>query len=126
MLFTYLKRKRYLREANALDLTPVRCLHSEQGDDGLTTLLITKFKNKKIASFVLPGTKSNTIRLKLDETGSRVWEAVDGSAKIMDISRFLRESSVDGFPQAEERVSKFLLRMYQDRFISFKELQLIK
>jgi hypothetical protein len=126
MLLTYFKRRKFLRKANALELTPLTQLQSETGADGLVTVFIPKFKNKRIASFVLPGTKSNFIRLKLDENGSKVWNAIDGIAKVGDISQLLKEKSTDGFPQAEERVAKFLLRIYQDRFITFKETEAIK
>jgi hypothetical protein len=126
MLLTYFKRRKYLRKANALELTPITRLQSETGVDGLVTVFIPKFKNKRVASFVLPGTKSNIIRLKLDVNGSKVWNAIDGSSNIADISRMLKEKSTDDFPQAEERVAKFLLRIYQDRFITFKEIQAIK
>ncbi len=126
MLITYFKRIQFFRKANALELTPIARLQSETGDDGLVTLLIKKFKNDRVAAFVIPGTKSKIIRLKLDETGSKVWNSIDGISKIGQISHVLREKSDDGFPQAEERVSQFLMRMYQDRFITFKEIQQIK
>jgi len=126
MLITYFKRRKFLRKANALDLTPVAQLQSETGKDGIVTLLIPKFKNKKVAAFVIPGTRSKLIRLKLDETGSNVWNAIDGTTKIGEICHLLRVKSDHGFPQAEERVSHFLMQMYQDKFITFKEIQLIK
>jgi hypothetical protein len=114
-----------LKKANALDLTPVVCLESETSSDGIATLLIPKFRNDKVAAFVIPGTRSKIIKLKLDETGSKVWNLIDGNLSIGRISRLLRENSTDGFPQAEERVAKFLMRMYQDRFVTFKEIQQI-
>ncbi len=126
MIHTYLKRRRFLRKANALDLTPVARQLSETGEDGLVALLIPKFKNKKVAAFMIPGTRSKIIRLKLDRTGSQVWNAIDGKCNIGDICLSLKRISDDGFPQSEERVTQFLLRMYQDKFISFKEIEEVK
>jgi hypothetical protein len=118
----FFTRRKILKATNALDLIPVRKSNFETEEGGIIALLIPKFRNEKIANFML-GKRSRNIRILLDNTGSAVWLEIDGIKDIRAICETLKSRNGDDFPQAEQRVCKFISRLYEERYITFMQLE---
>jgi hypothetical protein len=122
MNLNFLTHRKILKELNYLELTPFRILNHEVEQNGLVTVLLPKFKNKFLASFV-PRNKSHYVSIHLDELGSAVWLEMDGIKKVGEIIDILTEQLGEKIHPADERITKFLTNLYQNKFIGFKELQ---
>lgn len=119
---SFSERKKILKKTNTLDLTPFK-LHSEEVDEeNQVTVLIPKFKNKFAVKFISPKLKSDVFRIKLDKFGSFIWIKMNGNYKVHQIIKDAVEHFKDEIQPAEERVSKFLFQLYEQRLISFNEL----
>jgi hypothetical protein len=124
MAMNFFKRRRFLKKANLLELTPVRLHQHETEENGRVVLLVQKFKNKNLGQFML-GHRATHFRIKLDETGSAVWAAIDGETKVEDIISKLHASLKDetgNTDHLEERLAKFMSQLYDQRYITFQEL----
>jgi hypothetical protein len=91
--------------------------------EGLVTILIPKFKNEKFARFFIPSRKSIYISIHLDELGSGVWLAIDGKIDTANICRLMIEKFGDKIQPVEERVVKFLSGLYNNKHITFKQIE---
>jgi hypothetical protein len=121
----YFKRRKILRKANFLELTPVRLIPHELREDGNVTLQMPRFRNRITASLFQPGSKSRFIGIKLDTFGSPVWLSIDGKTSVAAICHLLTTHSPEKFPEHDEtmqRVTRFMTRLYQERYISFNEI----
>ena len=120
----FFQRRRFLKNTNLLDLTPVRMHEHETVEEGKVVLLVKKFKNEKTGMFVL-GRRSPVFRVKLDELGSAVWKEIDGRSNVAAILDRLGKQFNDTPGKAEEldsRLSKFLSLLYDNRYIYFAEM----
>ncbi|MCX6241305.1 MAG: PqqD family peptide modification chaperone [Bacteroidetes bacterium] len=123
---SFFKRRKILKQTNSLDLHPIRLMESEKRDTDNLNILLPRFKNKLAFKLLQPSWKGEFIRIKLDNFGSAVWELIDGHLTTADICDMLKERFPEKqglLEETEERVSKFLSLLYQQRFISFTELQ---
>lgn len=77
----FFERRRFLKKANLLELTPVRLHEHEEEEKGKVVILVKKFKNVRFSRFAL-GRHSPVIRIRLDEIGSEVWKAMDGVSNV--------------------------------------------
>ncbi len=122
----FFKRRRVLRNTSFLDLTPVRVNEHESGDNGLLVLIVPKFKSTRLSRFMIPGTKSSHFKIQLDELGSSAWLAIDGNRNVKALCEFLVAQMGDKlqpFDEAESRVLRFLSQLYDQRYITFREIQ---
>jgi hypothetical protein len=122
----FFKRRRIFKKANFLELTPVTLLSHLLRDDGGVTLLMPRFKNRINAVLFQPPSKEKFIHIRLDRFGSRTWLHIDGHANVAQISSCLKEQFPDELHPAEEtddRTTKFLALLYQQRYITFREIQ---
>jgi len=122
----FFTRLRILKQANFLELRPVRILGHELRDGGGITLLMPRFKNRINAALFQPHSKDKFIYIKLDRFGSHTWLMIDGYSTVSQICEKLREQFPDELKpveETEERVTKFLSMLYQQRYISFREIQ---
>jgi hypothetical protein len=117
----FFQRRKILKNTNALDLIPVRKCEHQLEESGKVTILVPKFKNPKVSKYML-GKKSPFIFMHLDEIGSVTWLHIDGIRNISDISSALKEQFGETLAQSEQRVNKFMSRLYQERYITFKQL----
>ena len=65
--------------------------------------------------------KPYTSDIELDEIGSRVWQYIDGSTTVYDITKKLSEKYGENFDPKYERVSMFLNYMNKKGWISFEK-----
>jgi hypothetical protein len=122
MSLSFKERKKILKSVNTLDLTPLK-LHKEEIDkENLVTIVIPKFKNELAKKFLVPRLKSADFRIKFDKLGSAVWMNIDGIKKVQEI--ILNVSGIFGeeIQPAESRVSKFIFQLYEQKLITFNEL----
>jgi hypothetical protein len=117
------QRSTKLRNANYLELRPIRRINEEVDPQNLVTVLIPKFTSQFAKKFVQPIIKSPFIKLKLDDLGSASWLAIDGIKSVGDICKELVEKFGDKIQPVEERLTKFLTQLYEHRLITFEELK---
>jgi len=120
----FFKRRRFLKNANLLELTPMRLHQNETGEDGRIVLLVPKFKNADLGRFML-GHRATHFRVKLDEMGSEVWNVIDGHSKVADLILKLQDKwkeTPEKTDELERRFAAFLGQLYDNRYISFREL----
>jgi len=125
MEVSFFKRRKILKHFNALDLHPVRLMGSEKRDEECVNVLLPRFRNKLAIKLFQPRWKEEFIKIKLDAFGSAVWGLIDGNLSTGDICSKLEEKFPEKLKPPEEtgeRVSKFLSLLYQQRFITFREL----
>lgn len=122
MSLSFKERKKILKSTNTLDLTPIRIYSEEKDNDGIVTVIIPKFKNKFMVTFISPKLKSDQFRIKLDKFGSAVWLMMNGKIKVDKIIKELKQKFDDELQEADERVVKFVFQLYEQGFISFKEI----
>jgi hypothetical protein len=122
----FFQRRKILKKANFLDLRPVRVLSHEVRDDGAINLLMPRFKNRINSALFQPNSRGKIIIIKLDRFGSHTWLLIDGYSTVAEISQKLKEQFTEELKpieETEERVTKFLSLLYQQRYITFLEIQ---
>lgn len=122
MPLSFKERKKILQNVNTLDLTPVKLQTDEVNNENMVTIVYPKFKNELAKKFVVPRLKSADFRIKLEKFGSAVWMNMNGSNKVQDIIKILQEKFGDEFQDAETRVIKFVFQLYEQKLISFNEI----
>ncbi len=122
----FFQRRRIFKKINFLDLTPVQSIGHEMRDDGGINLLMPRFKNKINAALFQPNSKEKFIFIKLDRFGGHTWLLIDGKSNVSEICTKLNEQFPEELQPAEEtetRVTNFLSMLYDQRYISFLEIQ---
>lgn len=122
MPLSFRERRQILKGKNALELIPVRLHEHETDSNSQVTILIPKFKKKFIVKYFVPMMKSPNIKLKLDEFGSFVWLNIDGKSSVGTIAKKMVERFGDRIPEVDDRISKYMTQLYEQRFITFTEL----
>lgn len=122
MALSFKERKKILKSANTLDLTPIKLYSDEKGKDDLVIVIVPKFKNKIAVKLISPKLKSDHFKIKFDKFGSAVWLMVDGKMKIGQMIKNLKNKFGDEIQQEQERTTKFIFQLYEQGFISFKEI----
>jgi hypothetical protein len=117
------QRSTKLRNANYLELRPIRKIREEIDSQNLVTVLIPKFTSQFAKKYLQPIIKSPFIKLKLDELGSASWLAIDGVKDVNQICKELVDIFGDKIQPVEERLTKFLTQLYDHRLITFEELK---
>jgi len=122
----FFKRRKILKKSNALDLIPVRLLNHELREDGNLDILLPRFKRSWLERLMAPLHRKEFIRIKLDRFGSTSWLLIDGIKPVQTICDELEKKYPELLsPESEtlDRVNKFMTILYQQRFISFQQLQ---
>lgn len=117
----FLRRRSLLKKINALDLTPVRFMAEEIDANQTIYVLMPRFTSRFAKRYIVPHLKTPHIKIKLDTLGSAAWLAIDGGKTIGAIAHELTQQF-----QAEaeiiERLTKFFSFLYEQRMITFKEI----
>jgi len=122
MPLSFKERKKILKSVNTLDLTPFRLYSEEKDNDELVTVIVPKFKNKIVVKLISPNLKSDHFKIKLDKFGSAVWLKMDSKTKVDQIIKDIKKKFGDDIREEEERTVKFIFQLYEQGFISFKEI----
>jgi len=122
MPLSFKERKKILKNINTLDLTPIK-LHTEEIDgEDLVTVLVPKFKNELAKKLIVPKLKSADFKIKFDKLGSAVLMNMDGNKNVQEIIKSVSLKFGDEIQQAEERIIKFIFQLYEQKLISFNEI----
>lgn len=119
----FFQRRAKLKNANYLEVTPVRVLNEEVDENNFVTILIPKVTNRFAKKYFEPMLKSPVIKLKLDEIGSASWLAIDGKKNVAEIASELVQKFGDKINPVEERLTKYFTTLYEQRFITFQEIK---
>jgi hypothetical protein len=119
----FFDRRKILKGSNFLELTPVKIRKEKFEENGLVSILVEKFENKFVRNFMLSRRRSPEIKIKLDEFGSEAWKLIDGSRKVEQIAKQLVEKYGEKISPVDERLGRFYTQLYEQRLISFKEIQ---
>jgi hypothetical protein len=125
----FFQRRKILKKANYLDLTPVRMMDFEILEDGRVDILMPRFKHHLLKRALQPHWKKEFIRIHLDEIGSVIWKQIDGISNVNELCNRLQMTYPEKLhPQeeTEKRVTDFLSLLYRERYITFKEITIEK
>ena len=122
MPLTFKERKKILQTTNTLDLTPVKLYSEKINDENLVTVIVPKFKNEFAKKYISPKLKSSDFKLNLEKFGSEVWRNMDGKMKVGEIVKKVSDKFGDEIQPAVDRVSKYIFQLYEQKLISFKEI----
>ena len=114
---------------NYLEMIPVRIAESDRSDKSVESVLmlkIPKFKNISIGKLILFNNHSAYMKIHLDSFGSEVWMLIDGKIDVEQICTKLTGKFGEKVQPAEERVTKFLTKLYDNRYITYKQLEEFK
>ncbi len=121
----FFQRRKILKKANYLDLTPLRQMDFEIREDKKVDILMPRFKHPVLKRALQPHWKQEFIRIHLDEIGSAIWLQIDGTIQVNEICSQLEATKKEKLnPPAEtvKRVTQFLSLLYQQRYITFREI----
>lgn len=107
---------------NYLSLTPITLISFEKGPEGHITLLIPRFTSMFWNKHLMKAAKKKFIHLNLDEYGSATWDLIDGKRTVGEICDLLVASYGESIQPVEDRVTKFITGLFQNKFLTFKEL----
>jgi hypothetical protein len=125
----FFQRRRILKNANYLDLTPVRMMDFVTREDGKVDILMPRFNHHLLKRALQPHWKKEFIRIHLDEIGSAIWTQIDGISSVNDLCdrlKAIHPKKLHPQEETENRVTHFLSLLYQERYITFRELTLEK
>lgn len=106
---------------NLLEAVPVRICRHEVREDGLVAVVVPKFRSEWINQFFLRN-RPRHFRIKLDRFGSAAWNQIDGISNVDQICRSLESQFGQEMVETEDRVGKFLGQLYDQRYITFREI----
>lgn len=126
MGMNFFQRRRILRNANPLELHPVRLHEHQFTKDGNICLIVPKFQKRWMRDFFISGRRKKHFTIYLDELGTATWMEIDGEKTVQQICNRLKEmmgEKILPHSEVEDRVSKYLSQLYEQRYITFRELQ---
>ena len=102
---------------NLFDLVPNICEHITTEKEGeLSVITFPRFSNKFMQKIFVPKNKSATIRVRLEEHGTAVWNLIDGQRTIKEISDLLAEHFEHEI-NYEYRVAEYFTQLYRQGFV---------
>jgi len=119
------QKKMFLKESNLLELTPFRLMNHEMDADNYVNVLLPRFNDAFTDMFfqsLLPEKRKYT-KIKLDDIGSETWININGNVNVKHLVDFIRQTFGEKVEPAEQRLGKFISMLYEQRYISFKELK---
>jgi hypothetical protein len=121
----FFQRRKILKNANYLHLVPVRMMDYETKEDGRIDILLPRFKQGYWREIYRNSKKGEYIYIHLDHLGSSIWLMIDGIRTVEEICMQMKEKHPDKLEPTEEtekRVTQFLSLLYQQRYISFRQI----
>ena len=126
MGLNFFQRRKILKNSNTLELHPVRRHEHDYTKDGNICLIVPKFNKRWMRNVFIPHRRKEHFTIYLDELGSATWLEIDGEKSVQQICDILKEKlgeKIKPHHEVEDRVTKFLSQLYEQRYITFKELQ---
>ena len=102
---------------NLLELKPTRNLEWETDDENKVVLFVPKFTSRFAVRWFVPLLAKPTMRVKLDERGSFVWQRCDGNTTVQAIGEKMSVVFTEPVETTYERIGKFIQQMVHNRFL---------
>ena len=103
-------------------MIPIQNIRSEVGEDKRVYLLKEKTKNRLMKKLIDLFQKNQYFRIHLDDTGTFVWNNINGKNSIKELGSILRtHNNVKDIVQPEERVERFIIMLLKNKFIKISE-----
>lgn len=118
----FFKRRAILKKANLLELIPIKLVAYET-ERNQVTLLLPKFTSKLGIRYFMPKLSTPFIRVKLDTLGSATWLAIDCKRNVATLIEVLQKDFGEQTAELEDRIAKFIMMLYEQKFLSFSILQ---
>lgn len=107
-------------KVNLFDVIPYISEHVTTEKEGdLSVIVFPRFRNKFMQKYFVPKGKSANIHVKLEENGTAVWDLIDGTRTIREITELL----ADHFGHEENyeyRITTYIGNLYTNGFIKYK------
>jgi hypothetical protein len=118
-MFKKIKKQKWLKKQNMLDLIPVRTADFSVNTEQLISLKAKRFSSLKISKIFK---KNDYFLVHLDKKGSIVWQYIDGLKNIAQITENLKnEPEFANVELVDELVVYFLSTLYNKKLIDFQE-----
>ena len=105
------------KKQNLFDLIPIISEHIGTEQEGeFSVITFPRFRNKFMQKYFVPKNKSKTIRIRLEEHGTAVWNLIDGQRSIKEISDLLAEH-FQHEENYEYRVAAYFTQLYRQGFV---------
>jgi hypothetical protein len=118
----YYQKRRFLKNANYLDITPIRKYRHEVNSDGNVVILLPRFRGAFSRRFLQPRLKNPFIKIELDKIGSVVWLLTNGKTNVKNICIEAENQLGKTIHPVYERVTKFYSQLYLKKLITFNEI----
>ncbi len=102
---------------NLLELRPRRNVEWEIDEEGKAVLLVPKFSNRLLRTWLLPLLAKPNFRVKLDAAGTAFWKRCDGSSPVFKIAEEMSIQSGTNLDDMIERLGRFLARLEHEGFL---------
>lgn len=113
------KLKPKVKPELSIHIRPVRNQEWVESDGGTITLLVPKFRGKRIGSWLMKRLKNPYYKIKLDEFGSFVWQLCNGERTVSRIAACLDEKFGAQVDPALPRLQLFLDKLQKNNLIRY-------
>ena len=113
-------KSRNRQPVNLLELKPRRNVEWETGEGGHTVLVVPRFRDRLLRTWILPLLAKPDFRVKLDAMGTAFWQRCDGSTTVLEIADAMAGQSGSDLEDVIERLARFLARLEREEFIVMK------
>jgi hypothetical protein len=107
------------KHRNLLEMTPRRVREWREGDDGRVRILVPRYGAHRLGRWVAARMGSKEIAVRLDQTGSRIWNACDGKRTVGEIASSMEGQTEDVTEDLMERIAHYFRELEVSRFISW-------
>ncbi len=118
----YYKKRRILKQANFLDLTPVRKYAHELDQQGNMVILVPRFTGFVGKRWIQPRLKNPWIKVSLDPIGSTTCKLADGKNTVRQICTLAENELGEKIQPVHDRVTTFFSQLYMRKLITFREI----
>ena len=109
------------KTVNYFELVPILLCEHIVEPSGLVTVLVPRFRKEFWKKLLPARLTERDIKIHLDELGSAVWLQINGTNNVSAICTHLNNTFGEKIIQTEERVTKFISRLFGNNMISFKQ-----
>ncbi len=102
---------------NLLELRPRRNVEWEIDKEGKAVLLVPRFSNRLLRTWLLPLLAKPNFRVRLDAAGTAFWKRCDGFTPVLEIAEEMSTRSGTDLDDMIERLGRFLARLEHEGFI---------
>ena len=106
---------------NLFDLVPFISEHITTEKEGeLSVIAFPRFRSKFMQKYFVPKNKPATIRIRLEEHGTAVWDLIDGNRTVKAIAEALAEH-FNHEPDYEYRIAAYFSQLFRQGFVKYRK-----